>query len=59
MLHKVQDWVFLNNLEGGTEYTLKLYTLYGDDKNNPIRSVPSNFTFVSEGKSFKAILMQD
>ncbi|XP_022305312.1 uncharacterized protein LOC111112206 isoform X3 [Crassostrea virginica] len=48
MLHEVQDWVFLNNLEGGTEYTLQLYTLYGDDKNNPIRSVPSNFTFVSE-----------
>ena len=52
MLDEVQDWVFLDNLEGGTEYTLQLYTLYGDDKNNSIRSVPSNFTFVSECKSF-------
>lgn len=46
MFHEVQNWVILNDVEENTEYQLRLHTLYGNDPNNPIRSVASNFTFL-------------
>nr|XP_022304679.1 uncharacterized protein LOC111111817 [Crassostrea virginica] len=44
-IYGVQNWITLDGVEGGTTYSLVLFTLYGHDKDNPIRSVPSNFTF--------------
>lgn len=46
-IYEIQDWIILDGLEGGATYSLELFTLYGSDKDNPIRSVPSNFTFVA------------
>lgn len=45
IIHEVQNWVFLKGVEKNTNYHLTLHTLYGDDKNNPIRSDASNFTY--------------
>ena len=46
-IYEIQDWIILDGLEGGATYSLELFTLYGSVKDNPIRSVPSNFTFVA------------
>ncbi|XP_052682288.1 uncharacterized protein LOC128162907 [Crassostrea angulata] len=45
IFHEVQNWVILNGVIENTGYHLRLNTLYGNDPNNPIRSVDSNFTF--------------
>nr|XP_034310664.1 uncharacterized protein LOC117684080 isoform X3 [Crassostrea gigas] len=47
IIHEVQNWVFLKGVEKNTNYHLRLHTLYGDDKKNPIRSDASNFTYFS------------
>lgn len=44
IFHEVQNWVFLKNV-GANTYQLRLHTLYGEDQNNPIRSVASIFNF--------------
>lgn len=46
MFHEVQNWVLLNGVEENTGYHLRLHTLYGNDPENPIRSVASDFTFL-------------
>nr|XP_034310671.1 uncharacterized protein LOC117684082 [Crassostrea gigas] len=55
VIPEVQNWVILNDVEENTEYYLWLHTLYGNDPNNPIRSVASNFTFtIPETQSLAA-----
>lgn len=45
MIFKVQNWVILDYVEAGGSYHLQLYTLYGEEPKNSIKSVASNFSF--------------
>lgn len=50
MIFKVQNWIILDYVEDdiiGSVYHLQLYTLYGEDQQNPIKSVASNFSFAA------------
>lgn len=47
MIFKVQNWIILDYVEAGRSYHLQLYTLYGEDPKNPIKSVASNFSFLA------------
>lgn len=54
VIPEVQNWVILNDVQENTGYHLLLHTLYGNDPNDSIRSVASNFTFTIPEKSLAA-----
>ncbi|XP_022304673.1 uncharacterized protein LOC111111813 [Crassostrea virginica] len=50
--NETQNWIILDDVEEGTTYNLVILTMYGNDRDNRIRSsVPSNFTFVAQTQS--------
>ncbi|XP_062608961.1 uncharacterized protein LOC134270731 [Saccostrea cucullata] len=46
-VHKASNWFTMVNLDPGSTYILRLYTLYGDDERNPIKSEVSEFNFTT------------
>ena len=55
--NETQNWIILDDVEEGTTYNLVIFTMYGNDRDNRIRSsVPSNFTFVAR-ELLKLILL--
>lgn len=58
VIPEVQNWVILNDVQENTGYHLLLHTLYGNDPNDSIRSVASNFTFTIPESTFINIQKQ-
>lgn len=58
VIPEVQNWVILNDVQENTGYHLLLHTLYGNDPNDSIRSVASNFTFTISESTFINIQKQ-
>nr|XP_034310672.1 uncharacterized protein LOC105333550 [Crassostrea gigas] len=50
VIFKVQNWIILDYVEAGGSYHLQLYTLYGEEPKNSIKSVASNFSFSTPEK---------
>ncbi|XP_056008078.1 uncharacterized protein LOC125667473 isoform X3 [Ostrea edulis] len=44
-VHKNSPWFTMARLEAGVEYVVRLYTLYGVNERNPVRSEASIFNF--------------